>query len=217
MGFKEIIIGAIGYVWHYKGNLFKALAIPFGLYMLLDASDLLDPGLAASTVLEVIGVMVQTVFAVTTHRIILLGPEAVPEWGILRWTKRETFFALHVVALVVIALALWTLANIPAAGWLLAFVLILWVVGRLSLVFPAIAIDQGVSFNYAWTLTRHHQLLMVLVVVVFPLFLLVPFYLVSMIPYTFVISSFLLILSNVFTVAALSVAYKLIYKEAYES
>jgi len=51
MGFKEVTISAIGYVWHYKGTLFKVLAIPFGLYILLDVSELLDPGLAVSMVL----------------------------------------------------------------------------------------------------------------------------------------------------------------------
>lgn len=215
MGFKEVVLAAIGYVIELKRPLSKALLVPFVLYILLDAADLQEPNSIASFSFWVLTIMVQTIFAITTHRMILLGPHSVPEWGMFKWSKRETYFALHVIGMGLLIVPVLVLAFIPVLGWLIGLGLMCWVLSRLSLVFPAIAIDQGVSFKYSWDLTRDKQLLMFLVVIVIPLVLIVPAILLSFIPYSFLVTSFLTTLATIFMVAALSVSYKLIYAETY--
>jgi hypothetical protein len=103
------------------------------------------------------------------------------------------------------------------AGIVISVILSMWLFGRLSLVFPGIAIDQGVSYKISWNLTKNYQLLMFFVVIVFPAMLLIPSVLIRIIPYTLLLSSILSTLATVFTIAALSVSYKMIYKEVYES
>src|SRR5690606_34925168 len=97
--------------------------------------------------LVILGVGVQSIFAITTHRVLLLGPNSVPTWGITSWTKRETFFVLHVLGLYLIVKAMTFLAYISSVGGIIALVLMFWIIGRFCLVFPGIAVDKGVSFR----------------------------------------------------------------------
>ena len=113
------------------------------------------------------------------------------------------------VMLVVIMLPL---LLIPQIGGFIALPVVAWLVARFSLIFPAIAVDDNGSFSKAWELSRDHQLLMVLVVVVIPVIFYLPAMLIAQIPYTSVIVSLLSTLALVLTIAILSVAYKYISK-----
>lgn len=212
MPFKIIILGTLGYVFEYRRILVRALFVPFALYMTLDAINLYQPDAVASFLLGILSLMVQTIFAITTHRVMLLGPQSIPSWGVLGWSRRETLFALHMIGLSLILMPLAFLVYIPVVGWAIATVLVIWIFGRLSLVFPTIAIDRAVSFRDSWQLTRRHQALMIFVVIVFPFVLMIPVYLLRLLPYSFVLTSFFTTLATVFTVTALSVAYKYISK-----
>ncbi len=213
MRFKDVILAAFGYVFEYRRPLAKALLIPFVVYLITDALMLLEPDLAVSLALWITTVVVQTVFAITTHRIILLGPGAVPEWGIFKWSRRETRFALHMLGLGLVVIPAVILGFIPLIGGLIALGVIFWLFSRLSLVFPAIAIDHDASFRSSWELTRDRQMLMFLVVMVFPALLAIPAYALSFIPYTFILTSSLTTFLTVFMVAALSVTYRLVCRE----
>ncbi len=210
MPLKIIMLGTLGYVFEYRRILLKVLFVPFVLYMALDAINLYQQDWVAMVLLSILSLMVQTMFAITTHRVMLLGPKSVPLWGVLSWSRRETSFALHMIGLSLIVLPLSLPLYIPVVGWAITSILIIWVFGRLSLVFPTIAIDRSLSFRDSWQLTRQHQILMVFVVMVFPLILMSPVYLLRLLPYSFVLSSFFSTLTTVFTVTALSVAYKYI-------
>lgn len=154
MEIKKIILGAFGYIFQYKRELSKALLIPFVIYVALDFSALIKPNPVEAFLIAVLSIGIQTIFAITTHRMVLLGPTSVPKWGIYTWSKRETFFTLHIIGLGIIIIPIAFLSFIPTIGIIIAIALICWLLGRLSLVFPAIAIDQGVSFKYSWELTK---------------------------------------------------------------
>ena len=210
MEFKRVIAGAFVYVIENKQALTKALAIPFVAYLLIDASIFLDLPSAMAFVLAVLSVGVQAIFAITTHRILLLGPGSVSPWGITSWSKRETFFVLHIIGLGFLIMVLSIIGFVPFIGSVVALVLICWVMGRLSLVFPGIAVDKGVSFGLSWEMTQNYQMLMFLVVILFPILLAIPAVMLTFVPYTFLLSSFISTFVIVFQVAALSVAYQLI-------
>ena len=57
-------------------------------------------------------------------------------------------------------------------------------------------------------LTKNRQILMFLVVIVFPAILLISAFILGFLPYTFLLTSFLTTLATVFTVAALSVGIR---------
>lgn len=141
-------------------------------------------------------VLVFTVFAVACHRSILLGEDAVLPLGFLKWTKRESrFFAWSVfiwtasiIGLfigLILLLPFVMLAGIFALPWLrvvpdsLAEVLGLlcaiipaaYVVGRLSLLLPATAVNQQPTVKWAWSESEKHAMRLAFLVGFIPMFI----------------------------------------------
>ncbi|GAB2188987.1 hypothetical protein MAH1_05940 [Sessilibacter sp. MAH1] len=217
MEFKKVIAGAFYFVDEYKRVLLRALALPFLAYVLLGVTQYMAVTGVLAVVVEVVRLAILAVFAITTHRIILLGPNSVSRWGITAWTKRETFFFLHAVGIVLMGIPMVLLNFIPILGSLASLIIICWFAGRFCLVFPGIAVDKGVSFKLSWELTKSHQVLMFLVVIVFPTVLAIPTYILSFVPYSALLSSAISAFLFVYEVAALSVAYQLITAERYKN
>jgi hypothetical protein len=208
----RVVVEAFYYVNKYKGVFAKALAWPFVAILLLDAAE--GDGVF-NYVNSFIAIGVHGIFAITTHRIVLLGPDSVPKWGIITWTKRETLFALYLIALGLLIIPLPFLSSITTLGASLAGLVVCWLFIRFSLVFPGVAVDKGVTFALSWELTKGRQILMFVVLLVFPLLLIIPMVIMVMLVDSFFLSSFISTLLIVFNVAVLSVAYKLIATDKY--
>jgi len=214
---KRVLLGGLGLVVEYRMALANALVIPFILLVALNASQLAQLPVNVRLVLSLVGIVVHTIFAVTTHRITLLGPQSVTRWGMFAWSRRESSFVLHLFGLGLMMIPLVLFAVVPYVGWVIAFGGMFWLAGRLSLVFPAIAVDHEISFRKSWEMTDRHQSLMLFVVIVFPLLLSAPaMLLATFVPAAFLVTSVLTSLSTVFTVATLSAAYRFIYQDVYE-
>ena len=218
--FSSVVFGAVGCVFALKKPLAKALLLPFILLTCLEVVSSFDPAVPLAIVLAILSVLVQTLFAITTHRMILLGPGSVPEWGIVSWTKRETLFTLYVLGIALAMIPFVVLVYIPSVGFFLAVIVGAWVMARLSLVFPGIAVDQGVTFGSSWALTKDDQILMLFAVIIFPIVLAVvlvgiPVLLLGLIPGMINLNGILTSFTTIFVVAALSIAYKVIYEEKY--
>jgi hypothetical protein len=115
-----------------------------------------------------------TSLAVAVHRVLLLGQGAVPAshgFGFSPWTPRETRYfgwslALLVIAIILLRLPVRVLEHgldrgFPDPGGLLSsfsepfFAVVgVYVVSRLSLILPGMAIDQHHNFRWAWELSR---------------------------------------------------------------
>lgn len=217
MDFKKVVAGAFYYINEYKRTLAKALFLPFLAIISIDVmTEMLEPNMAVYIVLGLVSVVVQTIFAITTHRVVLLGPSSISAWGITSWSKRESFFVLHIIGISIMGIPFALLGFIPIVGGITALILICWFAGRLCLVFPGIAVDKGVSFKLSWELTEHHQLLMFLVVILFPTLLAIPSVILVLLPHGYILSSIFSAFILVFQVAALSMAYLLITKDAYK-
>ena len=183
--------------------------------------------------LLIVGIFQTVIIAITTHRIVLLGIDAVPEWGTIKVSFREIYYALHVAGLIVIGYAMFKLSpivipliSIFSFSSLLSLIVallflgcILWVLSRLSLVFPGIAVNQGVSFRLSWDMTQNHKLLILLAAAVFPItlyiLLIIVNFIVQFLPFGFVFTNFFAILTWLLTIAMLSVAYRYIYSAFY--
>ena len=113
MDFFKVIAGASLYMLEYRKALFQALIIPFALTFVVNM--LQGPGLGGGVqlLLGVITLMLYTIIAVNAHRILLLGPGAVPRWGFAKWTQRETRFALRFFLLIFGVTVLIMLLAIP--------------------------------------------------------------------------------------------------------
>ena len=120
--------------------------------------------------------------AISIHRIVLLGSNSVPTWGIKRWTNREHSFFTYAIGFAVITLFFIAFSSITGhwVGLLVALIIVCIFTARLSLVFPACATDQKISLKESWRLTKGKTIFMVLVMYFWPLLALLPVYLVML-------------------------------------
>lgn len=90
----------------------------------------------------------------------ILTPLETPTIGeTLRWRPRHTRFLLHWIGFLLSASMLLLIIGAPlaAAGPLLAAIFavgLVWLYGRLSLVFPAIAVDRPLNLSQSWQATK---------------------------------------------------------------
>lgn len=217
MDIKRTIWGAFGYVYEYRKPFAKALVVPVSILVALGSIPIQEPGSELMVLLTIVPLFLYSVLAITTHRIILLGPEAVSEWGVYVPRRRELYFVLYSIGFVFVMIPFGFFALIPTIGWVIAVLAIIYMAARLSLVFPAIATDQGWSFSDSWKATKNRQILMVVVVAIFPFVISIPEELLSYVPYSGVLVNLLSACAMVFVVAALSVAFQVITETGGES
>ena len=140
----------------------------------------------------------------------LIGATAVGSWFSFDWSRRESLFLLRVLACAFLtgipaAFAL----SIPNVGIPIAILLAIILITRLSLIFPATAMNHQTSISQAWQMSRRHQIPLFGIVVLFPLiFVLLPAWLLSQLPYATILSSLLSMVGTIFTLAAVSLAYR---------
>lgn len=104
---------------------------------------------------------------------------AVPAYGLKPWSRREFRFLWFVVGIYMVVSLLTTIAVIVVANlyklvsdfqllWIIVTIPAYYVTARLSLVFPATAIDEKATLKWSWQKTRNNGWRMFVVVGVFP-------------------------------------------------
>jgi hypothetical protein len=207
---KRAVIGAFGYIYEYKSALAKALLLPLLLMVAISYLELQSSNFSILIILMVVSMFIYAIFAITTHRIILLGPQSVPTWGMYKLTKREARFVLYAIGLGLLTVPFSVFVFIPFIGVIFFLLAMFYLMGRLSLVFPAIATDNPLTFAGSWEATKEYQLFMIGVVAIFPAVISIPEILLYEIPYMEFLGSLFSLATTVLTVAALSMAYKIL-------
>jgi len=208
----------------------RALVIPTVLLLVLNfASTAMtspDKNFSIASIFFIfLSLLVDIIILITVHRILILGNDSVPKWGMQKFEKREfAFFQKYlIVALVFVVVVVLSTAGLKIIGinifasMFLTMMVCAVFLSRISLVFPAIAVDTKMSFKDSFEFTRDFKLLIFVTVIVFP----VAFSLIIGGIYTFIISmlvasisphlNLLMVLLNVvisvFLVSALSNTY----------
>lgn len=211
--FIKIVTGALMLVYVHRSILLKALLFPFLMLLALDAVSYSVASSYMTWLLYIPELAVYTVFAIIIHRVILLGPESVPKWGIRFWSLRELYFLFHLIAITIVSMAfMFTSIFIPYVGIVPGLIITFYLFIRLSLVFPASAIDHGVTFKTSWTLTKKHQLLMLYIIIIAPILFGIPTLLAGLITDAYWITSVIDMFVTVYVVSSLSLAYGEILK-----
>lgn len=181
----ESVASAYRVVWDLIAYLPTAAALPFLLSLLLSLPAVMAPeNQAMGMVLGLLEVAPYTLFAVSWHRLVMLGPEAAPPSLVLAWAQRHwrflgytLLFALAgaVAAAVVLGTAAALIAR-PEAGQLILVLLVIifaYLLTRVCLVLPAAALDEDYHLRHAWMHTRDQglRLLTILVLAMVPVVL----------------------------------------------
>ncbi len=221
MKFKTVLQLSLARLVEERQTLLRVLVLPFFALLILKLLFLLAiPSATKTFLMYVADLALYTLFAVTTHRIVLIGADSVPDWGITSWKKRETIFLLTYVGITLMAAPFLVITLIPlpyATGIIFAAFLALWIFGRLSLALPSIAIEKAMTLQEAWNASRNHQLLMFLVVLIYPFTTaLVNLLLQPLANNSFIFSAISACLI-VFEVATLSAAYHMVVAQPNKS
>jgi len=173
----EIINEALLMVWQKRFMLFRALMATALAMAALDVAmryGLKGVGGVSLVILLVflywmLAWAVYTLFAVTCHRIVLLGETSVPKYGLLSWTSRETrflgwLFVLFFYGLLIIGPVLLVTFGAVFLGvpffkgyekywFFLGAVGLIYVFARLAVLFPATAIGERRNTDWAFETT----------------------------------------------------------------
>lgn len=220
MNSRDLIAKTFDVVFSNHQRFVEALALPFALMVGLDLLALIEIPFPLGLVYGVFSMLLYAIFAIITHRLVILGDDSVPRYGMSSLSKREMLFlGYSIVIPLILALPIVLLLQFDEGG-LKTLLLIAgaslyaYIITRVSLVFPAVAIDKWVTPLTSWQMTRSHQSTMLLGLLFFPLMLggivsLISFLLAQVFPYI-VISIFESLAGSlllVFTITILSLIY----------
>ncbi len=167
--------------------------------------------------------LIFTLFAITCHRIILLGETSVPSFGIHSWSRRETRFLgwtyVGFFYLILITMSLGMLAEIILVSFSsklenlkgIFYLLMLtgqYVFARLAVLLPATAVGERHDMKWAWKLTSKNGWRLLIVVVFFPMSL--GFVSYSMLGHNLLVDYVVNLINNIpvaIGIAALSISF----------
>ncbi len=204
----QVIAAAVMFVCAWRSVFFRTLIVPIALYTGVSLLSFSYRSGWVLALLLVVFLVAHTVIAVTTHRLVLLGEDSIPRRGLRSWSRRETTFLIYFFLTLLCAVPAAVLVMVPFIGGLLSLVCVLWILSRLSLVFPSIAVGDVLTIREAWTLSSGYQWLLISVVGVFPFLVGMAFDVLNRIP---MISMFTAVADSVvtiFAIAALSIVYR---------
>ncbi len=142
--------------------------------------------------LWLISIPFYVLFAITCHRLVLLRDSGIATYGNLTWSKRETRFfwwgvfipLAYMLLIILFPIGFGLLIRVfPDFGkspsdladsfWFKMFGYLLflpstYIIARLSLIFPATAVDRQVDIKWAWNLSRNNSWRLTVVVGILP-------------------------------------------------
>ena len=164
----KVIFDAIGEIRAKWRSLFKALILPALAVTSVEAIQATFPNrLLWSLMVWLLSAPFYVLFDVVCHRIVILGETSLPNSFGIFWSERETRFLGWTVALIIaswglgMVLGLFALVlpdsifglSTPWLHYLIPAAVLFYFYIRLSLVFPATAVDQSTSLNDAMLLS----------------------------------------------------------------
>lgn len=218
----DTIGDAIAAIIASRNILAKALILPVLFYFLLDLVGYFTRSVALLWLLKFFSLIAYSVLAITVYRVLLKGREAVPAWGLRTWSIRESKFVLYVIVVdlfpylsfyFLTSLDFRHLAMDPVLGFIFSLTVlffiyyIIMVVARVSLIFPATALEHKMTFKDAWEVSSIYKNYLFLVIVI-PRLLMMWIHLLPSKPLLLsIVNSAMVILSHVFFIAVLAIAY----------
>lgn len=135
-----------------------------------------------SLIFVVMTLLVYCFFAATCHRIVLLNNNEVTITGILKWGNRELrflgwiiaisiFFGVSVFILSILVKTIVKQIEGTGVAELIIYLALMpgfYIISRLSLIFPATALDKRPDLEWAWTMSKNNGWRLFVVVGILP-------------------------------------------------
>lgn len=176
----KLVIGAFSTPWKLRKELIAKLAFPILILVIIGLLERSHNDLVSilGMTFVIIKSVVMIIFVITCHRIVILGSKSVSGGVLPRWTQRETRFLGWVLGIYFIAtFAIYATVSLSSLLLGYNFILIiaavpgLHMLARLSVIFPATAVDERPDMKIAWDLTEGNGWRLVLCVCLLPVVL----------------------------------------------
>lgn len=185
----QVLRETLQFVWDKKVRLLRALIVPMTALLVLENAFTLSNDNPWRIVQGVLLLAVYAAFAISCHRLALLGDNGVPAYGFLKWTKREwQYLGWLLVIMIIFMLYSFVINSLFVSiiirdveagatvesfqsirmGLSLLYIPLLYMITRLSVLYPAIAVDEHANSQWAWRTTAHNGWRLALVVWILP-------------------------------------------------
>jgi hypothetical protein len=187
----KVILNAFQVVWVMRDDLLKKLSLSYVLIILLESvgKSIDEESRYLGYTVLLLTPIFYTYFAVICHRLVILGSESVPPFGIQKLTMREMRFLGWVVSFwlvlmlfiesrSVVARLLFPLFGISDVTAFYIPIIItvvpaMYFLSRLSMIFPAAAIGKKPGIKWAWNISEGNGWRLLLIVGVIPSILII--------------------------------------------
>ncbi len=211
----------------YKHCLIKYLTVPFVLFMVFAVvSSHYDLHPLLSVFVLVVLMMKN---AVIIHRLILLGPDSVDASSVFKLNRRDVnyvaFQFMTILVVMMVPVIILTITSTffnentwPNSSAEEAISVFQWLgyylVARISLLFPLLAIDKRSTLRKLWEVSKRYQIMLFGTVAVIPYFMTLMFDFVTPTNKAPWFSMLTLLMVSLFTAAMLSVVFNRIKEES---
>jgi hypothetical protein len=185
-----ILGDTLSIVWTKKFILLRSLVLPYSLFVVI---GIIQPyiaikfGIVMGTFTRLLGSIAASLYVVTCHRLIILGDDSIPRYGILLPKGREirfwgwtigigllffigsllAMFILHKITyLLVLLFPMMAIKKTIPIELILIILPGIYILASLTLIFPAVAVDQRPSFAWAWKQSSNNKLRFSLIIVI---------------------------------------------------
>jgi len=175
--YKEIINDTFILLVKKRNVLAKALIIPFILLLIIDYYEKSFATFSTSgniftnvslLFFVILSLIISIIVAITVHRVLLIEENPVPTWGFFKFGSREFKYIGFSILIGLVCIPTLIFVFIPAIGIVITLIMVLIIISRMSLVFPAIALNEHMSILDSWNRTKNFKLITFFSIIVFP-------------------------------------------------
>lgn len=153
---------------HWKTVLLACL-LPFVLSTLIELLPLPDSAFILGMAV-IVQIALYTCIAVVVHRVVLIGPDSVPPYGVMMsMSRRELRFAVMLFLLCGLLIALLLLMKLWVVFSVFVLVALFYCFPVFSIVFPAVAVDSDLTLRELIGVGRQHYWLLAKATLLIPL------------------------------------------------
>lgn len=171
----KIINETANVVGENKLTLLKVTILPIIAILLLEYLSLSITETYQVILYKIADSIIWALFAISIHRVILLGEDSVGPLGNIRFKSREFIYIVYgiLIGILIVPIML-VFGFIPLIGVFIALATASIVWSRLSIVLPAAAVDKEFGISKAWNTTSGHTWTCLGSVVIIPIVLSLP-------------------------------------------
>ena len=171
----RLLFGAAARLAQHRTVTLQTMALPALVLVVEAVLEAVRPDLATALAGGLLALLVplQVLLAINMQRLVLMGPSAVPRFGLGGWGLREWRYlgwnGAQLLGALGAFLLLSPLGTFGPPGWTVALAVSAYVSARLALMLPGIAVDRPLELREAWRRGDGQGMRLAVIVIALPI------------------------------------------------